>query len=155
MTKISQYTPKKNRLAAIEGATSKIDPPNGIRLNRAERPIWDALMKTRPPEAWSPADKLSAYKVVKLENLVRLGYGQLDAVLAAESDPFVSDSIAAEYLDNIGKLEKRILSLMRSIGVTKTGVQVKNADKLEKEAQLAEDAFGEGAPARSTILAVN
>lgn len=157
MKKIDTHTPVSQRRQAIENIDKLRDPPEGISLNPAELAVFKQLMRARPYDSWSSPDLLAAAKAARMEVLIRRGYIRLETLIDEGCDPFDSESMACEYLENIGKAQKTQLTILRSIGVTRTAISVKNARKHiddNEAAAEAKEAFKQGS-SNITMLAVN
>lgn len=127
----------------LQNATKTHSPPDGCILkNDREHHLWETITKSKAYERWNQASLLIAFKCVKLEVLVRHGYDHLETLLDAGANPYAKDSIANEAIVEIGKLEKQLLTHMRSLGLTYTAIQSKSSATAANREREAAEALG-------------
>jgi hypothetical protein len=104
----------------LEDAGKMHDPPPGFLLHSDdERAVWEMLMQTRAFKSWTPADLIVAYRVVRLEMLIRKGSATLDNFMMQGADPFDEDSIAFSYNKQLMVAQKNQVFMLRALGFTR------------------------------------
>jgi hypothetical protein len=104
----------------LEDAGKMHDPPPGFLLQSDdERAVWEMLMQTRAYKSWTPADLIVAYRVVRLEMLIRKGSATLDNFMMQGADPFDEDSIAFTYNKHLMVAQKNQVFMLRALGFTR------------------------------------
>ena len=151
----NKYQSTKYRKKALENADKLSQPPDFVDFNDEEMSIWRGIMRCRPYSSWSDADLLTVVKIVRQEMVIRRGYKKLETWEDDGADRLDSESVASEYAANLEKAIKLQLTALRSIGVTRTSMQVKNAHKHVEEGEEAANAAKGFDIGGGTLLAVN
>lgn len=87
---------------------------------------------------WNVTALSTAFKVLKLEFLIRAGRARLDEIVDAGANPFDSDSIAHDWLANITKSERVQLTMIRSLGLTYTPIQSDKATASRAQTEIVD-----------------
>lgn len=115
-------------------------PPHGCVLkNDDERDFWNALMKSRLYDDWSPLSLHSAFKILRQEFIIRPAREHLERLIAEGAQPLDNDSVANSIYTNITKAERAQLTLIRALGLTYTAIQSKSTNEAARKSNEFEN----------------
>lgn len=119
--------------AAQAVALGPLPPPACVRVGKAARPFWDAIVTARPRDTWTDADLILA------ANLAR-AYADLEQLQeAVDRDGLLIDGKANPACDLLDKMTRRALATARQLKVD-TITTVGKAETLPKAAALEREA---------------
>ena len=119
--------------AAQAVALGPIAPPAFVRVGKAARPFWDAIVTARPRDTWTDADLILAASLARAYADIE----QLQKTL--DRDGFILDGKAHPAIAIMENMSRRALATGRQLKVD-TIATVGKAEDLPKSAALERDA---------------
>ncbi len=119
--------------AAQAVALGPIAPPAFVRVGKAARPFWDAIVTARPRDTWTDADLILAASLARAYADIE----QLQKTL--DRDGFILDGKAHPAIAIMENMSRRALATGRQLKVD-TIATVGKAEDLPKGAALERDA---------------
>lgn len=161
----NDYSPS-NGVSTAKGAASILDdasrihqkPPSVRAFSKAEKNLWNYLMKARPYKEWTPTDLLLASRVVLLDTVIKKGEERLFQMISEGADILDPQSYSNEYNFEIIKMQKLQLTYLRALGMTRSSVRNTESgsnSRATRERELAETLgmFGEQALGLPSFMA--
>lgn len=119
--------------AAQAAALGPIAPPAFVRVGKAAKPFWQAIVTARPRDTWTDADLILA------GNLAR-AYADIEQLQdAIEQDGLIVDGKPNPACDLLDRMTRRALATGRQLKVD-TITTVGKAQNILKGAELERDA---------------
>lgn len=119
--------------AAQAAALGPIAPPAFVRVGKAAKPFWKAIVTARPRDTWTDADLILA------GNLAR-AYADIEQLQdAIEQDGLIVDGKPNPACDLLDRMTRRALAIGRQLKVD-TITTVGKAQNILKGAELERDA---------------
>lgn len=119
--------------AAQAVALGPIAPPAFVRVSKAAKPFWDAIVTARPRDTWTDADLILAASLARAYADIE----QLQKTL--DRDGFILDGKAHPAIAIMENMSRRALATGRQLKVD-TIATVGKAEDLPKGAALERDA---------------
>ena len=133
--------------AMLNAAKPLPEPPAHVRLAKADRPFWEAIMRARSRDEWTESDLVTAAQLARCQR-------DIEAESAAlESEGSVVTNARGTQIMNprhtvLQQLSQRQLALMRSLSIAGSAAHGKKEDlvkarRTQHQAELAREALVE------------
>lgn len=119
--------------AAKAAALGPLQPPSFVRVLKAARPFWDAIVTARPRDTWTEADLILAGSLARDYAAIE------DLHKAIDRDGMLVDGKINPACDLLDKMSRRALATGRQLKVD-TIATVGKAQNIPKGAALERDA---------------